>query len=140
MAATVTIGLGTFNPTVLKSAVPPATQVQLFTGAFGVPIVSTTSTDPWATSVIVPSANQKAARVVINEPPALLPPFNCYSAFPSCVSSELSIVDELGAKVLFDAATPLMITFGGPRPQSRAGKISRCGSAGSRQVFSGHWV
>jgi hypothetical protein len=111
--ATASIALGTFNPTLLKSAVPPAKQVQLFTGKFGVPIVTGTPStdDAWATSVVVPSANQKAAKAVINEPPGQLPAFNCFSAFPSCVTSELSIVDDAGQKVLFTIANPLKITL-----------------------------
>lgn len=111
--ATVTVGLGTFNPTLVKSAVPPAKQVQLFTGKFGVPIVTGTPStdDAWATSVVVPSTNQKAARAVINEPPGLLPQYNCYSAFPNCVTSELSIVDDAGAKVQFPSTSPLKLTL-----------------------------
>jgi len=111
--ATVPVGLGTFNPALVKSAVPPSKEVRLSTGKFGVPIVTATppTDDAWATSVVIPSANQKAAKAIINEPPGQLPAFNCFSAFPSCVTSELSIVDDEGVKVLFSIAKPLKITL-----------------------------
>lgn len=60
---TATVGLGTFNPLNVKSSVPPAKQVQVFTGAYGV----ATSTDPWTTSVVVPTLNTATTTAEIVE-------------------------------------------------------------------------
>jgi hypothetical protein len=98
---TVSVGLGTFNPTKIKSAVPPNKLVELFTGQYGV----ATGTDQWTTTIKVPSANTTNAKATIDEP---LPSCTFGTTVLCLVSADISITDSNDALVTLPASSPLV--------------------------------
>jgi hypothetical protein len=82
--ATVSVGLGTTNPTEVKSAVPSSKQVELFTGDFGI----ATFDDKWTTTVRIPGGNTVDTTAEIFE--RQVGP-DCFPGFTFCVSSKLTV-------------------------------------------------
>jgi hypothetical protein len=76
------VTLGTFNPTLVKSAVQKSGG-NLFTGSGGV----TSSADPFATSVIVPASTSFTTAEILETPDAI----NCTNNFTACFRSDITI-------------------------------------------------
>lgn len=76
------VTLGTFNPTLVKSAVQKSGG-SLFTGSGGV----TSSSDPFATSVIVPASTSFTTAEILETPDAI----NCTNNFTACFRSDITI-------------------------------------------------
>lgn len=91
--------LGTFNPSSVKSSVPPTKKVELFTGTFGIATNYLTG-DGWTTTITVPSANATNAKATIDESKA-----SCsFGTTVLCaVYSDISVKDGDGNTVVFPA-------------------------------------
>lgn len=76
------VTLGTFNPTLVKSAVPKSGG-NLFTGSGGV----TSGADPFATSVIVPAGTSYTTAEILETPDGV----NCTNNFTACFRSDITI-------------------------------------------------
>lgn len=76
------VTLGTFNPTLVKSAVQKSGG-SLFTGSGGV----ASSADPFATSVIVPASTTFTTAEILETPDAI----NCTNNFSACFRSDITI-------------------------------------------------
>lgn len=76
------VTLGTFNPTLVKSAVQKSGG-SLFTGSGGV----SSSTDPFATSVVVPASATFTTAEILESPDAI----NCTNNFSACFRSDITI-------------------------------------------------
>lgn len=76
------VTLGTFNPTLVKSAVQKSGG-SLFTGSGGV----TSGADPFATSVIVPASTSFTTAEILETPDAI----NCTNNFTACFRSDITI-------------------------------------------------
>ncbi len=76
------VTLGTFNPTLVKSAVQKSGG-SLFTGSGGI----TSSADPFATSVIVPASTTFTTAEILETPDAI----NCTNNFSACFRSDITI-------------------------------------------------
>lgn len=76
------VTLGTFNPTLVKSAVQKGGG-SLFTGSGGV----TSTADPFATSVIVPASTSFTTAEILESPDAV----NCTNNFSACFRSDITI-------------------------------------------------
>jgi hypothetical protein len=77
-----TVTLGTFNPTLVKSAVQKSGG-SLFTGSGGI----TSGADPFATSVIVPASTRFTTAEILETPDAI----NCTNNFSACFRSDITI-------------------------------------------------
>lgn len=80
--STGTVTLGTFNPTLVKSAVQKSGG-NLFTGSGGI----TSGADPFATSVIVPASTSFTTAEILETPDAI----NCTNNFTACFRSDITI-------------------------------------------------
>ena len=78
--AAAAVTLGTFNPSLVKSAVPKG-GASLFTGAGG------TSTDPFATSVVVPAGATFTTAEIQESPDSI----NCTNNFSACYRADITI-------------------------------------------------
>ncbi|MDP3820192.1 MAG: hypothetical protein Q8R33_01845 [Burkholderiales bacterium] len=76
------VTLGTFNPTLVKSAVPKGGG-SLFTGSGGI----SSSADPFATTVVVPAGATFTTAEVLEAPDSI----NCTNNFSACFRSEITI-------------------------------------------------
>lgn len=76
------VPLGTFNPTLVKSAVPKGGG-HLFTGSGGL----ATAADPFATSVTVPAGPAFTTAEIVETPDSL----NCTNNFSACFRSDITI-------------------------------------------------
>lgn len=76
------VTLGTFNPTLVKSAVPKGGG-SLFTGSGGV----SSSADPFATTVVVPAGTTFTTAEVSETPDSI----NCTNNFSTCFRSDITI-------------------------------------------------
>ncbi len=80
--AAAAVTLGTFNPSLVKSAVPKG-GASLFTGAGG----TSTGTDPFATSVVVPAGTTFTTAEIQESPDSI----NCTNNFSACFRADITI-------------------------------------------------
>lgn len=80
--AAAAVTLGTFNPSLVKSAVPKG-GASLFTGAGG----TSTGTDPFATSVAVPAGTTYTTAQIEESPDSI----NCTNNFSACFRADITI-------------------------------------------------